>query len=60
MNICFNFATLYFLEEIADTFGRKIYKKNLELIRKIIECGFKVACEDTEGYADEEESRRGN
>ena len=31
-------------------------KKNLELIRKIVDCGFKVACEDTDEFPDEEDS----
>ena len=26
------------------------------MIRKIVDCGFKVACEDTEGVADEDDS----
>ena len=47
---------MFFLEQIGDAFGRSLAKKNVELIRKIVECGFKVACEDTDEYQDEEES----
>ena len=49
-------TTLFFLEEIGETFGRALAKKNIEMIRKIVDCGFKVACEDTEEYADEDDS----
>ena len=49
-------VTLFFLEQLGDTFGRSLAKKNVELLRQIVECGFKVACEDTEEFADEEDS----
>ena len=49
-------TTLFFLEEIGETFGRALAKKNQEMIRRIVDCGFKVACEDTEEYPDEDDS----
>ena len=56
MQINVRSTTIFFLEQIGDTFGRSLAKKNVELLRKIIECGFRIACEDTEEYPDEEES----
>ena len=49
-------TTIFFLEQIGDTFGRSLVKKNIELIQKVIECGFTIACEDTEDYPEEDDS----
>ena len=47
---------MFFLEEIGETFAKELAKKNIGMIRKIVDCGFKVACEDTEGVTDEDDS----
>lgn len=36
-------VTIHFLELIGDTFGKGLVKKNMDLVHKIVECGFKLA-----------------
>lgn len=49
--------TIFFLECIGDSFGKKLArKKELEVLQQIVNCGFKIASESTEEYPDEEES----
>jgi len=50
-------VTIHFLEEIGDTFGKYMVKKQMmTLIQKVVDCGFRIAAESTEEYADDEES----
>ena len=50
-------VTIHFLEEIGDAFGKFMAKKQMTaLIQKIINCGFFIAAESTEDFADDEES----
>lgn len=50
-------TTIHFLELIGDNFAKYLVKqKQLPLIQKIIDAGFKIASESTEEYGDEEES----
>ena len=47
---------MFWLEQVGEAFGKVLAKKNIDIIRKIIDCGFKVACEDDDDYFDEDES----
>lgn len=50
-------TTLYFLEQLGDTFSRQLVKKGeVATLKKIIECGCQVACEDVSEYPSEEEN----
>jgi hypothetical protein len=49
-------VSIYFLEQIGDTFAKHLYKKHPAVLKQIIDAGFKLACEDDSEYPDEEES----
>lgn len=49
-------TTLLFLEMTGERFNSRLAKKSGELLRKVIQSGFKIACEDTEEFADEEDT----
>ena len=49
-------VSIYFLEQIGDTFAKHLYKKHPTVLRAVIDAGFKLACEDDSEYPDEEES----
>ena len=48
--------TLLFLQELGDAFSKQMIKKDPNTIKQVIRCGFRVACEDTAGFQNEEES----
>jgi len=39
-------TTLYFLEQLGETFGKHLVKKDSAKLQQIIECGCRIACED--------------
>ena len=49
-------TTIYFLEQLGDTFSRYLVKRDVEILKTIIECGATIACEDPENFPGEEES----
>jgi hypothetical protein len=49
-------VSIYFLEQIGDTFAKHLTKKHPEVLREVINAGFKLACEDDSEFPDEEES----
>ena len=49
-------TTLYFLENLGDTFSKYLVKRDIAKLQQIIECGCMVACEDVADYPNEEES----
>lgn len=49
-------TTLYFLQELGDTFGKMLVKKDQGKLQQIIECGCMIACEDVSMYPDENEN----
>ena len=59
VDISFNVreVTIHFLELVGETFSSYFVKKNmLDRVQQIVNCGFRLACESTEDYPDEEES----
>jgi hypothetical protein len=47
-------VTIHFLEEIGSEFGKYLAKKQMtHMLQKIIECGFSIAAESTEDFADD-------
>jgi importin-4 len=58
-NMMFNVreVTIHFLELLGDSFGKYLAKKNMmPQLERVINCGFQLASESTEEYADEEAS----
>ena len=49
-------TTLFFLEQLGDTFGKYLVKRDLNKLQQIIECGCRIACEDVSEYPDENEN----
>ena len=50
-------TTLYFLEQLGETFGKQLAKKGLiEKLQQIIQCGCTVASEDMSEYPEEDDS----
>lgn len=49
-------TTIYFLEQLGDTFSKFLCRKDMNALQKIIECGCTVACEDVSDYPMEEEN----
>ena len=56
LNLNVRSATLLFLERVGEVYTKKLVKKHGDLITKIINTGFKVCCEDEDGYNDDEEN----
>lgn len=57
-NLSFNVrsTTIFFLEEIGMTLASFLVKKHPQLLEKVIQTGFTIACEDTEEYGEGEET----
>ena len=49
-------TTIFFLEQLAEAFGKALVKKDHGKLQQIIECGCKIACEDVSEYPDENEN----
>lgn len=49
-------VTIHFLELLGDAFAKSLVKKDMALIQQVVEAGFRIACESTDEYPDEEES----
>lgn len=49
-------TTIYFLEQLGDTFSKFLVRKDMNALQKIIQCGCTVACEDVSEYPMEEEN----
>jgi hypothetical protein len=49
-------VSIYFLEQIGDSFAKHLTKKHPLVLKEIINAGFKLACEDDSTIPDEEES----
>ena len=47
---------MLFLEKLGEVFAKKLVRKHGELMRKIIDTGFKIACEDTADYPEDEDN----
>jgi hypothetical protein len=49
-------TTLYFLEQLGETFSKFLVKRDIEALKKIIECGCTIVCEDDSEYPGDEET----
>jgi hypothetical protein len=49
-------VAIYFLEQIGDTFSKYLVKKHPNVLREVVNSGFKLCCEDDSEFPDEEES----
>ena len=49
-------TTIYFLEQLGDTFSKYLVRRDMPALRKIIECGCTIVCEDVSEYPAEEEN----
>jgi len=47
-------VAITFVEELGEFFARPLAKKNPEVIRQIIQAGFKIACEEKDDIEEEE------
>lgn len=50
-------TTIFFLEQLGYTFSKFLVKKDMETLRKIIECGCTIVCEDESECNTEEENQ---